>query len=134
MFTPLIEWNQANHCIGIDIIDQQHEQLADYINLLAQSIENGKSKDIIQQLFQKLHDYTIYHFTAEEVYFDQLNDADLELHKLHHKHFIEELSRIKQLDQSLISQDLLFFLTDWFINHILGEDTKLLKSSEFSIA
>ncbi|WP_440877572.1 bacteriohemerythrin [Thalassotalea sp. PLHSN55] len=126
---PLITWNQKRYGIGVESIDQQHQQLVNYINILAEAINAQQSNEIIEPLFQQLYDYTLHHFKEEEQYFYRLSKNDRLLHKLQHKHFIEELTRIKQLSRQLISNDLLFFLTDWFINHILGEDQKFIQCS-----
>lgn len=130
MSNPLIVWDQHTLSVGIDVIDNQHKRLVAYINELAQAINNQQTRPVIKQLFDKLYDYTCYHFQEEEAYFHQLNANDCELHKLQHKHFIEELDRIMSLkDLDKLAEDLLFFLTDWIVNHIIAEDRKFIQSN-----
>lgn len=127
----LIAWDKAAFDVGIAFIDNQHRTLVDYINELAWAVDNNQANNIISTLFAKLYQYTKFHFKAEEAYFFTLNKADCLLHQLQHKHFIEELDRIIALDDvESISQALLYFLTDWLINHIQGEDKKFLQQQE----
>ncbi len=60
------------------------------------------------------------------MFFSALTQEDTQLHKLQHKHFIEQLSTIRKKNRqsSQLTQELLFFLTGWLINHIQGEDRK----------
>lgn len=127
----LIFWDKAEFELGIAFIDTQHKTLVDYINELARAIDNDQAKTVISTLFEKLYDYTKFHFKAEEAYFFKLNKDDCLLHQLQHKHFIEELDRIIVLDDAEnISKTLLYFLTDWLINHIQGEDKKFLQQQK----
>jgi hemerythrin len=124
----LIAWDKTTFDVGIAFIDNQHRTLVDYINELAWAVDNNQANNIISTLFEKLYQYTKFHFKAEESYFFTLNKDDCLLHQLQHKHFIEELDRIIALDDvESISQALLYFLTDWLINHIQGEDKKFLQ-------
>lgn len=127
MTKPLIIWDEDNFAIGIESIDLQHKTLVSNINELHFAIEsNNVNKMLVQHLFDKLYDYTIYHFKEEENYLNHLNEQDYKLHILQHKHFIEELDRLKCSGNELdISADLLYFLTDWLMHHIVSEDKKL---------
>lgn len=122
---PLIIWDKSTFDIGIELIDAQHKKLVGYINELALAINNNQETALITELFKKLHDYTIFHFKAEEGYILSLSKNDCLLHQLQHKHFSEELDRILTLGESAkISEELLYFLTDWLLHHIQVEDKK----------
>ncbi len=122
---PLIVWDKNTFEIGIELIDSQHKTLVGYINELAWAIDNNQAKLIISKLFNKLNHYTKFHFKAEENYILSLSENDCLLHQLQHKHFIEELDRIAELNASEnISEELLYFLTDWLLHHIQVEDKK----------
>lgn len=125
---PLIKWDEKLLAVGIEFIDNQHKQLINYINELSQAIKHSKESEITEALFEKLYEYTKYHFRTEEEYFFRLNLTDAKLHQLQHKHFIEELNRIKQQKHiESFSSDLLDFLTDWLLSHIQEEDRKFIK-------
>ena len=126
---PLIVWDKNTFEIGIDVIDSQHKELVSYINELACAISTDQEKSVISVLFKKLYDYTQFHFKAEEDYIQSLSKNDCLLHQLQHKHFIEELDRIIELNVvEKISEELLYFLTDWLLHHIQIEDKKFFIS------
>ncbi|UUO24827.1 bacteriohemerythrin [Colwellia sp. M166] len=123
----LITWDTAFE-VGIASIDSQHRTLINYINELAYTIDNRKIKTEVSTLFIKLYEYTKFHFKAEEAYFFTLNENDCLLHQLQHKHFIEELDRLIALNENeTCSQEQLYLLTDWLLNHIQEEDLKFLQ-------
>lgn len=127
----LIIWDKKAFEIGIDVIDQQHQTLVNYINNVASSINSQQDSAHTTALFNKLYDYIVLHFKAEEAYFFKLNKNDGLLHELQHKHFIEELDRIILSNEF---QDnghaLLYYLTDWLIHHIQVEDKKFIMDNQ----
>ena len=123
----LIEWNDKELCVGIELIDSQHKVLIGYINDLSDLVHTKSSEKDVHNLFQKSVDYSQYHFDAEEAYFESLNTSDLELHKLQHKHFIEQLN---QFSITKLTPDLLEFLLEWLVIHIQCEDKKFIQTEQ----
>jgi len=126
---PLINWNDETLSLGIEFIDSQHKVLVGYINELDELIKKNENKEDVSIIFNKLVDYTQYHFSSEELYFEGLNANDLTLHKLQHKHFIEQLNLFKDETTENISKDLLHFLLDWLVTHIQCEDKKYIQAN-----
>lgn len=128
----ILSWNQSFN-LGIDSIDQQHRKLVDIINQLHDRIEiNGHNHEIIDVL-DNLINYTHYHFAAEEQ-FMLLKDYDsLEFrkHQANHIDFLREI-RKKQTQchdkPEQVGDELLDFLVDWMVNHILGEDKAMARA------
>lgn len=126
----LIKWDNELFSVGVEFIDNQHQQLINYINDLSKAIEASKESEIIDALFEQLYDYTKYHFREEEKYLYRLKDSDVKLHKLQHKHFIEEIDRLKkESDFKSSASYLLDFLADWLVSHIQEEDKKFIKNA-----
>ncbi len=120
---PLIEWKEEL-CIGIDVIDKQHQTIAEYVNEFATAIE--QKADNTHELLVKLVDYTKFHFTTEEQYFSCLSKEDKLLHKLQHKHIAEELEELVKRDAAeSLTDEVYHNLVDWFVIHIECEDSKL---------
>ncbi|NMP32361.1 hemerythrin family protein [Thalassotalea sp. M1531] len=114
-------------CIGIDEIDKQHQYLVQLINQIAIAINQKAEIAFIQSIYEQLVEYTQYHFNEEEKYFIRLTRADKLLHQLQHSHFIEELKSYRHQGlENIDMNNILFFLTDWLLNHILGEDRKIV--------
>lgn len=123
----LVEWDDETLSVGIELIDSQHKVLVGYINELSNLIYTKSPEKSIRNIFNKLVDYTQYHFKAEEAYFEQLNNKDLMLHKLQHKHFIEHLNQFGSQCNTKLTTDLLEFLLDWLVIHIQCEDKKFIQ-------
>ena len=130
----LLNWSDEKMAIGIKLIDSQHKKLLAIINKLATSIsENSQKKDILF-IVDELIDYASYHFSVEEELFDKFNYAQTQEHKNEHTQFVEKFIGIKNKiinDKSCINksaietaEDIFIFLTNWFINHIVGVDRK----------
>ncbi len=57
-----MEWNESYN-IGIDVIDNQHRQILDYINALEEIRSTGQ-RDRIKEILNDLIDYTQCHISA----------------------------------------------------------------------
>ncbi|MEW6990565.1 bacteriohemerythrin [Colwelliaceae bacterium 6441] len=124
----LIEWDEKKLGVGVEFIDRQHKVIVSYINELSELIDSRPCEEDINHIFNNLVNYTQYHFKAEEKYFGQLNKNDLIIHKLQHKHFIEQLNSLKaQRKKVEITSELLEFLLDWLVIHIQCEDKKFIQ-------
>lgn len=123
----IVRWSDEKYSIGIAEIDEQHQCIFAYINEIAIAIENKADKFKLSVLFNQLFDYTEYHCQYEEQYFAVLSPEDLTLHKLQHKHFLEQVREIqKQSEQQLLTNiELLYCLAEWYTDHMQLEDKKL---------
>ncbi len=130
--TEIFPWNK-NFSTGIEIIDQQHQQLVHLINSLARHIAYQSDPPTLNKIFEELKNYAKYHFeTEEKIWHAQLgNDDLLENHKELHASFIEQALAIKQHnpseDPNQGLEDVLSFLTHWLAFHILDCDMRMAK-------
>ena len=125
----LIQWG-PKYFIGIKEIDDQHKVLVDLINEVFANFGKKDSKKKVSKVLQELIEYTVYHFGNEEKYFKKFGYADLENHLKQHTMFVDKIKKIAadfEAGDSSISIDLVDFLKDWLINHILKIDTKYVK-------
>ncbi|MFC2152955.1 bacteriohemerythrin [Bacteroidota bacterium] len=122
----LIKWSEE-YSVGIDEIDNQHKALVIMINELFNLISQGKSKSKLEEIFNHLTDYTKKHFTAEEKMMTNFAYPQYNEHIEEHKKFIAKLDTFR-LDLNngkiTLSLELLNFLKDWLLNHILISDKK----------
>ena len=114
---------------NIDFVDEQHKrlfQIADEIYLLLTDNFLVDKYDKIVELINELHDYTLFHFTAEEDYMTNINYIGLPEHKRQHKLFVDKLESIDLNDvdnkQNEYIKDLLSFINTWLIEHIYQTD------------
>lgn len=124
--TVLIEWSSKYH-IGINEIDSQHKILVDIINKLYASFGSNSTKKEIKKNLNELLDYTVYHFGNEEKYFAKFGYKDSPAHLAQHQKFIERIKKFAdefEDGDSTVSLDIINFLKDWLINHILKIDSR----------
>jgi methyl-accepting chemotaxis protein len=123
---PLIAWDDSIK-IGIDLIDDQHKVLVDYLNELNESMVRGEGEKAVGSIIKKLKDYTSTHFAAEEALFKKFGYPEGEEHARQHA---ELISQVKELDAKhqagtlALSREVMDLLKGWVVNHINGTDRK----------
>lgn len=124
----LYEWNDS-YSVEIKSIDDDHKELFRIINNLFDAISHGKSIDILSELLLHLLDYTKKHFKREEMFFSTTNYSETLEHKIQHEYFIERIEDLKKRfdDGDVhVSIELIKFLSDWLISHILISDKRYM--------
>lgn len=121
----LVGWKDE-FSIGLPEIDEQHQALFELINRLWTAIVRQAGTDEILKIVMDLERYTLSHFTAEETFMRVAAYPDFQQHKKEHEDFVARVARERQAVTSgkSISLDLIRFLKDWLINHILVADRK----------
>ena len=114
--------------VGNVIIDQEHEILIDYINLLQMSVVNETSDTLLKKVLQGLVEYTKTHFFVEEEFMKAFSYPDQSAHRAAHEAFRHKLTHVlREVDrgETNVSGELLQFLIHWLTEHILKVDKKL---------
>ena len=123
------EWKEE-YSVGIKEIDDQHKQLVATIERLSQAINAGHAKEILNDILDTLVQYAVNHFQTEEKYFDQFGYEFSDEHKKLHSEFKEKVSDFilkAKSDQIKVSFDLIDFLEDWLLDHLVSADQKYVK-------
>jgi PAS domain S-box-containing protein/hemerythrin-like metal-binding protein len=138
-------WND-NFEIGIAVIDKQHKRLVDLLNLLACHLADCSDKSVLDDIFNQLINYAVYHFETEETIWEQSLGADdcVKDHKNDHINFAVEILNLKKTDATkpcyVVIEEVLSFLIHWLAFHILDTDRRmakaitLIKNTELSMA
>lgn len=114
---------------GLTDVDAQHQRLVQLVNQLSQDVDSA-TPEYIDQALDALAEYTVYHFQCEEAIMagDGVAAAHGDRHKETHKRFVAQvvdwLERRKAGEPIKLRQ-LLDFLANWLIFHILGDDQSL---------
>jgi len=122
----LIQWG-PKYFIGLKEIDDQHKVLVDLINDVYANFGKDGNKRTVSKVLNELVNYTVFHFGNEEQYFKKFGYNDSENHNKQHKMFVDKIKKIAHdfdSGDATISLDLVDFLKDWLINHILKIDKK----------
>ncbi|EFC47504.1 predicted protein [Naegleria gruberi] len=137
---PLVIWTKEL-TLGVDIIDTQHHALVDIINKLIKLLfgednafipDRSADEWILGYIIGNLLEYTEFHFETEEKIMSKyqkiLPDGYLDEH---HQEHVEFTSKIHKLHQeyleshstlSFLNVDLLNYLLNWLVTHIMGSD------------
>ena len=125
-------WNK-NFETGVPQIDVQHQRLVELLNVLAGHLAYQADVPTLNNVFNNLAEYAIYHFQEEEAIWHTFfpEDAWETKHKDDHRRFLTTVNRImggknlRPLDQ--VIEEILTFLTQWLAFHILDTDMRMAK-------
>jgi hemerythrin len=129
-YAPLIWCEQ--YVTGVDEIDEQHQILVHTLNEAGQRLGQGYSVSLLEQITQDLLSYALYHFDTEEElmqhYGYQAEGEAMSRHLQQHRSFSERVVAVREglkAEQPIAAEDLLAFLNQWLVNHILNTDKHL---------
>jgi hemerythrin len=124
----LIKWNEATYGVQNSTIDSQHKRLIEMINELNDAMSSRNGFEITHQILEKTLDYTYYHFQNEADLMEKFSYPEKEQHLSQHRAFKIKVATFRQRDQAhdgMVPRELLIYLRDWLLNHILLTDKKL---------
>lgn len=111
--------------VGVNSMDEQHKKLIALINELYRAVKTGKTNEILGECLDNLINYTATHFKSEEELFSSHGWPESNGHKEIHKNLVGQVLDFKksfEAEEITIGFDLLKFLKDWLIHHIMDED------------
>lgn len=114
--------------VGIDTIDEHHRYLFDLINDLYDVVINKLGAREVARLIKALDAYAKVHFRAEELMMTHYEFEGIDRQQHQHHAFEEKIREFyEELHANpLVAQfDVLSYLRDWLIKHILVEDAQL---------
>lgn len=127
----MITWKDE-YCTGIPVVDEQHQYLVDIANQTYDLLTNNlilDKYDRIINILQKLQDYTVYHFKTEEEFMQSVGYKKILSHKVAHSDFLNALEKVDtsriDVDHDAYLHEILEFVCDWLINHIIKEDKQI---------
>ncbi|MFU0827232.1 MAG: Bacteriohemerythrin [Lachnoclostridium sp.] len=120
---------------NIDLIDKEHKELfriADEAYYLLKNELLPDKFDHIREILNELREYAKKHFSDEEEYMRSIQYKRFLSHKVEHDDFREKLDSIdlEKMDQDQTGTllDLLEFLSNWLVHHILEKDKLIGKN------
>ena len=119
----VVAWSSA-YALGLEEIDVQHKMLFDLIHVLWDHIVQQSPKEKVLATLGELERYTLSHFTAEETFMRVSGYPGFSEHKAAHTKFVQRVEREKAaiVAGNDLSFDVLTFLKDWLVDHILVAD------------
>ncbi|MES9872268.1 MAG: bacteriohemerythrin [Candidatus Sedimenticola sp. PURPLELP] len=108
---------------GIEVIDEQHRRIVDYINEL-EAASREDDRESIGGVIKNLVNYTVSHFSFEESLMEDANYQFIDPHKKIHALFIRRVNEfVNRFNQGEdVATELSEMLQNWLISHIQKED------------
>lgn len=108
---------------GIEVIDDQHKRILDFINEIDDN-PNQTDRARIRQILNNIIDYTQSHFTFEESLQEEAGYKYRVPHKRVHDLFIKRIEAYRDRFEAghSIENELQEVLSKWLINHIQHDD------------
>ncbi len=117
-----LEWTE-DLSVGVEVIDNQHKRIVQYINQLQQARET-LDRHQVGAVLSELVDYTQSHFGFEEAMMEEAGYPYLNAHKRVHELFVKRVGGLVQRFElgDDVADELLKTLITWLLNHIRNED------------
>lgn len=108
---------------GIDVIDQQHRSIAEYINQLERAIKQH-DRATVGHVLDELVDYTLSHFAFEESLQAEAGYKFAKPHKAVHDVLAKRVATYQQRHNAGedIAEQLHVMLCTWLVHHIKRDD------------
>lgn len=121
-----IEWN-SSFSVGVARLDEQHQRVVHMINRLIEAPGATVRSETISDLLGDLTRYAREHFRTEEQLMEEHGYPDLAPHKEEHRTYrvkIVAFCRAAMVHEDAVPAELLHFMRDWWLQHILEADMK----------
>jgi hemerythrin-like metal-binding protein len=127
-----LTWNDS-FMTGVDRIDQQHRVLVNTLNEAHARLGETPNRDLLNDITRDLLSYALYHFETEESLmqasgYREAHPEDEGRHHAEHRAFSKTVVDLRNgiKDGHLVGrEELIGFLSNWLVNHILNTDKKL---------
>lgn len=119
-----IEWSEE-WSVGVHVLDEEHKRIIDVINELELIIPCKNTDERLTICMSKIAHYISKHFYHEEHILQANNYPDLKDHLIQHIYFKRAIADFHMMlleQERMVGFELLRFLRDWFVDHILRED------------
>ena len=118
----VMAWS-SEYNTGIDVIDDQHRRILEYINAI-EHVKHSHNRDEMRQVIVDIIDYTQSHFTFEESLQEEANYKYRIPHKRVHDLFIKKIDMYRERFEMghTVEDELHEILSKWLINHIRHDD------------
>lgn len=130
-----IEWSESMS-VGNSAVDHDHKIIVQLINQLHQELSTTQDRKTQGSTLNTLIDYTLYHFAREEQVMQACKYPLFAEHKRQHEGLTEQVAdiahRFNEKKEDIIQDELLEFLKNWLINHILKQDMGFRPYAEYN--
>lgn len=123
----LVEWDETLK-LGVKQMDEHHERLVEILNDCYRALMLNDHRHELHAIVEELESYTRYHFQTEESLMKDAGYRESGPHGEVHQRFMESICDFKgrlAAGESFVAVDVLNFLKDWLVEHIMRTDRAL---------
>lgn len=121
-----IKWDDS-FSVGVKVLDRQHQQIIEMINRLIETSNVSVDSELVSDTLAKMMEYASDHFETEEYLMKEHSYPDYKSNKDHHIEFKKNIARLS-IDtikyKNTVPLEILTYLKEWWMNHILKLDMK----------
>jgi hemerythrin len=126
-----LQWDESL-VLGFDEIDDQHRSIFAHFEKLSEAIQEGSSKEIIEQLAKFLFEYAHVHFANEDRIMVEYKYPRIETQRKEHGEFTRDANDLqRRLEQEGATRELAIETTGkllrWIIQHIKKHDREMVE-------
>ena len=122
----LVQWTN-DLSVGVSSIDKQHQELVNLINRLHRAMTTRQTDAVMLEVVERLKNYAAKHFAYEEKLFHKYGYPATAEHEEIHRTFVGQVVDFEEglkHGKAKVTMDIMRFLKDWLIDHIMIEDHK----------
>ncbi len=122
--THLVSVWKSAFAVGIQEIDEEHQQLFECLDTIMLSLNTPASRTQAAEALDRLERYTQTHFRVEEALMRLFDYPDIDAHKREHTVFVAKIAELRgRIVDEDVSKAIAAFLTNWLVEHIKRADT-----------
>lgn len=124
-----INWNDELS-VNVPAIDDQHKELIRIANVLIKAVSLERDDRVVGNVIKKLRDYTVFHFSSEEALMQDVRYPKRAEHEAEHRRLkqnVKNYQRVLYKKESISPYEVLDFLKEWLLTHILTFDRELAR-------
>lgn len=114
--------------LDVPSLDAEHALQIDLVEALGRAVAEGKSREVAEEILEKLLDYTRVHFLAEELMMRMEGYPAYEAHLAEHGELLAELRRFQAAHEGEarhMTGDAVVGLRSWLGGHVRTQDRAL---------
>jgi hemerythrin-like metal-binding protein len=122
----LFKWYKT-YSVNNEELNNHHKTLFNILNRLYENCIGTDIPNCLDPIVVELVSYSNYHFTTEELYMRNKGYKDIDKHILEHRTFTQRTLHLQQIvnkNDFELTKELIVFLGNWILHHVMEEDKK----------
>ncbi len=106
-------------------LNEQHKRIVELVNQLYIGLRTDKPKKEIKETLKMLVDFSAWHFSNEERYFEEFEFENADVHTENHKKFLTQIDSFRKKYQTgriKFYDDVMRFIKVWIETHFASDD------------